>query len=333
MKLYKWVFILVTFSVSGQTEQFASRSRYMQMDNPSFFGYNNLNRVGVLYNSIGVNSNEKVDNKYFYGSLSFDQLNFSLGLELNALGIQSNGLSKTVVNLAYVYKIQLSNTTYFLPAINLGFGSANVNINDFIFEDQLNATTGFINTETIDPLGSRLNNVNYFDLGASFIIHSDRMMTGLSFKHLNRPNTSFNQERESRLPLLISLQGGYELDLNPYDMRTLPRHSFLYIYGVVNRTPRTVVINLSQEIQMGPIAFGVSQQASKNEQFALNNIGVSASFSVENFDFGLQYNFPFRKQAQVYAPSLFELFVSFNFTAFRRNNRGFFKRLQIDNYF
>jgi hypothetical protein len=33
------------------------------------------------------------------------------------------------------------------------------------------------------------------------------------------------------------------------------------------------------------------------------------------------------------APSLFELFVSFNFTAFRRINRGFFKRLQIDNYF
>lgn len=94
-----------------------------------------------------------------------------------------------------------------------------------------------------------------------------------------------------------------------------------------------MVVNLSQEIQMGPIAFGVSQQASKSEQFALNNIGVSASFSVENFDFGLQYNFPFRKQTQVYAPSLFELFVSFNFTAFRRNNRGFFKRLQIDNYF
>ena len=147
------------------------------------------------------------------------------------------------------------------------------------------------------------------------------------------PNTSFNKERESRLPLLISIQGGYEFDLNPYDMGILPRHSFLYFYGVVNRTPRTMVVNLSQEIQMGPIAFGVSQQASKSEQFALNNIGVSASFSVENFDFGLQYNFPFRKQAQVYAPSLFELFVSFNFTAFRRNNRGFFKRLQIDNYF
>ena len=34
----------------------------------------------------------------------------------------------------------------------------------------------------------------------------------------------------------------------------------------------------------------------------------------------------------VYAPSVFELYFSFDFSPFRRNNRGVYKRLQIDNY-
>ena len=34
----------------------------------------------------------------------------------------------------------------------------------------------------------------------------------------------------------------------------------------------------------------------------------------------------------IYAPSVFELYFSFDFSPFRRNNRGVYKRLQIDNY-
>jgi hypothetical protein len=101
-----------------------------------------------------------------------------LGVEVHALKIQRNGLSNTLANLTYVYKLQLNNSTFFLPGITIGFGSNSININDFIFEDQLNATTGFINTETIDPLGNDLGNVNYLDLGASFIVHSNRYILG-----------------------------------------------------------------------------------------------------------------------------------------------------------
>jgi hypothetical protein len=109
-------------------------------------------------------------------------------------------------------------------------------------------------------------------------------------------------------------------------------YSFLYLYGVLYKIPRATIFNFSQEIQMGPIAFGTSQQLAFTDRPRFNNLGVSMALSVENFDFGLQYNFPFRKQNEVYAPSLFELYVSFNFTPFRRNNRGLFKRLQTDNY-
>jgi hypothetical protein len=132
--------------------------------------------------------------------------------------------------------------------------------------------------------------------------------------------------------LLIGVQGGVEFDLDPYERSFLSRYTFLYAYGAMAFHDGVAVLNLSQDLQLGQLAFGLSQQFSKRTTPQLNNIGISTALSVENFDFGLQYNFPMRNLKTVYAPSVLELFVTFNFSQFRRNNRGLFKRLQIDNY-
>jgi len=78
---------------------------------------------------------------------------------------------------------------------------------------------------------------------------------------------------------------------------------------------------------------GLSQQASYINKLNLNNIGLSVGLSLENFDFGVLYNFSIQDVTQVFSPSIFELFITFDFSNFRRNNRGLFKRLQTDNYF
>ena len=55
--------------------------------------------------------------------------------------------------------------------------------------------------------------------------------------------------------------------------------------------------------------------------------------ALENFDFGINYGFPNRKPGKVYSPSIFELSIIFDFSIYRRNNRGLYKKLQIDNYY
>jgi hypothetical protein len=45
------------------------------------------------------------------------------------------------------------------------------------------------------------------------------------------------------------------------------------------------------------------------------------------------YNFPFKSPGVVYSPSIFELFITFDFSIYRRNRRGQYNRLQIDNYY
>ncbi len=233
--------------------------------------------------------------------------------------------------LTFVYKVQLTNDIYFLPAIKLGYASSSVAIDNLIFEDQINAVTGFINTETIDPLAPQISSINYIDLGTSFIVHNEVFIAGLSLRNLNQPNASFNKESAEKLPISISVQRGYEFDLNSYRQGLLPEFSFLYLYEAVTKLGNSIQVSLSQEAQSGSFSLG-SQQAWKLNTFSLTSIGLSVGASVENFDFGLQYNIPIKQINQVFAPSIFELYVAFDFSIYRRNNRGRYKRLVTDNY-
>lgn len=331
-KLLLGIVLLMSISINAQEEYIVNHSKFMQKSNPSYFGFNNLNKVGVLFNQMKLNEFDKMDNKYAFGALAFENLDFSIGADINSFKIQNTGLTINLANLSYVYKLQFDNDLYFLPAVTVGFGSSSVNPENLIFEDQLNTATGFINTESIDPLAPVISNVNYLDLGASFILHSDKFMAGLTLKHLNKPNTSYNKEVPIEKPIQISIQGAYEFDLNPYERRYLPRYSYLFTYGSFTKFGDAVLIYLSQDFQLGEFSVGISEQAASLNNFALNNIGVSIGLAVENFDFGILYNFPFQSPGAVYSPSIFELFVTFDFSVFRRNRRGQYNRLQIDNY-
>ena len=103
----------------SQEDFYASQSRFMQKTNPSYFGVNNSNKIGVLYNTISIDQNNSSDNKYVFGVISFDEKKFSLGFDVNSLKVASTELVLNSFKLTYVYKIKLNNTTYFLPAVSL----------------------------------------------------------------------------------------------------------------------------------------------------------------------------------------------------------------------
>lgn len=334
-----WFFIATIFILSstnkvfGQEDYVVNQAKFLQKFNPSSFGMNQLNRVGVLYNSLRVNEASAMDNKYFFGSIAFQEKNFSLGMDVNSFKLNDTGLNSSLANLSYVYKIQLSNYTFFLPGITVGLGSSRVNVENLTFEDQLNTSTGFISTESIDPLAPIISDINYFDLGASFIIHNEYYLVGLSLKHLNKPNVSFNKEVPFAKPISIGLQGAYEFNINPFERGFLPRFSYLYTYLNFRKYGDSMYIALGQDFQLGEFSLGFTQQGGSVDSFALNNFGLTLGLALENFDFGINYNFANRKPGTVFSPSIFELSIIFDFSIYRRNNRGLYKKLQIDNYY
>jgi hypothetical protein len=89
----------------------------------------------------------------------------------------------------------------------------------------------------------------------------------------------------------------------------------------------------SQEAQLGEFSIGLSQKLTYQDTINLNNIGISEGVSAENLDFDVLYNFPVRNPEKVFSPSIFELYLTFDFSKFRRNQRGLFKRINTDNYF
>ena len=323
----------------AQEDNIVGQSRFLQKVNPSAFGMNNMNKTGVLYNSVGLVGNVSIESQYFFGAISFDIDNFSLGLDVYSLTMDNSGYVSTIPSLSYIYKIQIDNDVYFLPSITLGLGNRKIDTSKLIFEDQLSLVSGYLQTESRDPLSQLISNANYLDLGASFIIHSSNYMFGGGIKHLNQPNTSFVENPDVSLPIRYLVQGGYEFDVNPYDRTVLPRYSTVYAFISASKSGSNLSFYLSQEAQLGQFSIGLNQQFQKTQDFGFTNIGLSVALAYENFEFGALYNFPFQPirknplEFNVYSPSTIEVFLTFDFSPYLRNKRGDYRRLSIDNYY
>lgn len=329
--IFCWIFL--GFS---QEDIIVSHSRFMQKVNPSAFGMNSMNKTGVLYNSLGLVGNTKIESKYFFGALSFDQDNFSLGVDIYSLTMENVGMTFNRPSLNYIYKIQLDNELYFLPSVSLGFGSNQLDTSKLIFEDQLSLVSGYLQTASQDPLAGMIGRANYLDLGASFLIHSSNYLVGASIKHLNQPIISYNNEDTSvKLPISYSIQGGYEFDVNPYDRTILPRYSTILAFFNTSKKGDNLDFYLSQEAQLGQFSIGLNQQFRKTQTFGFTNVGMSVALAYENFEFGVLYNFPFQNplKTTVYSPSTIEVFLTFDFSPYLRNRRGDYRRISIDNYY
>ena len=89
--------MLIVFKLSAQDDLIVSHSRFMQKSNPSFMGLNNMNKTGVLYNSIGLVSNQGIESRYFLELFRLTQTIFHL--ELTCIPIQWIMLDWFIQNL------------------------------------------------------------------------------------------------------------------------------------------------------------------------------------------------------------------------------------------
>ena len=199
--LLLFVFYVLNSFVYGQDDYIVNQAKFLQKTNPSFYGMNQLNRVGVLYNSIRVNDNIGMDNKFIFGSVAFQDKNFSLGFDVNSFKLNSIGLTNSFANVTFVYKIQLSNYLFLLPAISGGMLSTRVNTDNLTFGDQLNMATGFTAASSQDPLAEQLGIRNELDIGASFIIKNAFIILILIgyfyfYRTINKTKESFKETKE-----------------------------------------------------------------------------------------------------------------------------------------
>ena len=331
VKIAHIVILLCAFSTGFAQEGFISTSRNMQFINPSYHGINMVSKAGVYYSQFDYGDGTSyIDNKYLYGNFAFEDMNFSIGIDVNSFNLTNLGLTENKIDLSYIYKIPINFDTYILGALTLGIGSDNIDRGALIFQDQIDLTLGTISGVSRDPLADFSPSTNYFDIGASALIYNERFLIGLSLDHINTPNVSFNNESELEKEIAFSLQAALEFNVNQYGRSFLPDYSYMMMYLYAQQAGETLRIYSSQELQMDGFTLGILQSLAKYKENNSLEFGLISGFSSENYRVDLTYTFP-SSQTTYNPPSIVQIGVTMDFDRFSRNRRGNYKRLSTNN--
>ncbi len=323
---YIHIYFLLIFSQILFSQDFVLKNENKVMGgiNPSFYGFGESSKAGVVYSTEGYNEGSKIESRFGFANHFFADNDFSLALDVNSTKISQFGYSISQANLHYIYKAQLSYEWTFNPSISVGYGNSRLDYSSLIFEDQINVLTGYIAGVSRDPVNVD-NKINYLDVGAAAVVHNNRnLFLGLSIKHINRPETSFNSEASNKKEMLMSFQSGYEKDINPYGQSLfLPENSYLYLYNSFTKQGSKTRLDLYQEMILGNISFGINEHLNKYEGFSISQIGTSLSIFIEEIEVGANYSVDIgSKKNGGTTFNTFELYVTFDFNPFKKNRRG-----------
>lgn len=323
---YIYIILVVIFYQNTFAQDFTmkNQNKIMGTLNPSFYGFGDSSKAGIIYSTEGYNEGNKIENRFGFANHYFENSEFSIALDVNSTKITQLGFSTTQANLHYIYKAQLSYEWTFNPSISIGYGNSRLDYSSLIFEDQINVLTGYIAGVSRDPVNID-NKINYMDIGAGAVVHNNRnMFFGLNLKHINSPETSFNSNASNKKDLFMSFQMGYEKDLNPYRQSTfLPENSYLYLFNSFSKQGTKTRFDLYQEAILGNISFGINEHFNKYDGFSVSQVGTSMSIFIEEIEVGANYSFDVgSKKIGGTTFNTFELYVTFDFNPFKKNRRG-----------
>jgi type IX secretion system PorP/SprF family membrane protein len=323
---YRYILFLIAVFQGAFAQDFTmkNQNKVMGTINPSFYGFGDSSKAGIIYSTEGYNEGSKIENRFGFANHYFENSEFSLALDVNSTKITQLGFSTTQANLHYIYKAQLSYEWTFNPSISVGYGNSRLDYSSLVFEDQINVLTGYIAGVSRDPVNID-NKINYLDIGAGAVVHNNQnMFFGFNLKHINNPETSFNSNASNKKDMFMSFQSGYEKDLNPYGQSTfLPENSYLYLFNSFSKQGAKTRFDLYQEAILGNISFGINEHFNKYDGFSVSQMGTSLSIFIEEIEVGANYSFDIgSKKVGGTTYNTFELYVTFDFNPFKKNRRG-----------
>lgn len=319
--------VLLLFSctsvVQAQDYSYKNQNKIPGSINPSFYGFENTSKGGLIYSTETIGGNNKIENKFAFANLYLEDYGFSLAVDLTLYDVSDLGYSISQANAHYIYNTDISYNWILNSSISVGYVTSKLNFNSLVFEDQIDVLTGNIAGITIDPVSAN-STANYFDIGAGFHVHNSKnLYFGLNAKHINRPDASFNSEVSDEKDMMLSLQVGYELDLNPYNQRSLPNNSFLFLYSSMTKQGPKSTLDFYQEAILDNFSFGVNQRINNYEGASITTFGASVGFFMEEIEIGANYSFEVAsKNLTGISYNIIEFYFTYDFDVFKEDRRG-----------
>lgn len=316
--------IFVAQSSFGQDQIIDNLNKIPNFINPSFYGFKNSTKIGVMNKFPGKTFDNTLEHRYAFANTYFEGSSFSLGIDFYNTKLKNSGYSNTQASISYIYELRLYSGWLLYSGITAGFSSSKYDFSELVFQDQIDLFTTQINAVTIDPLADNAK-ISYLDVGASFMVHNDEnVFFGLSFKHLNTPKNSVGEDNKYKLDMFVSAQLGYEFELNKYGQNMLPRHSYLYLFGALSKQATKYRLDFYQEFNLSTFGIGISQHFNYLDDINVHEFGVNSTMHMEFFDFGLSYKMPFGAGSEYFVNNSLSAFLIFDLDPFRSRRRGNF---------
>ena len=240
------------FSANGQDphfSQFYANALYLA---PSFAGAVEENRLSLNYR----NQWPAVPGVFHTYSFSYDRYlpNFKSGIGVLATyDVAGSGdLSTSSVGILYSYDIQINQDWHIRPGVNFKFTYLGLNYGKLIWNHMI--TTGGTTPSVTPPPFESVADV---DFATSALAFNDRIWAGFTLDHLLAPRQSFYGDWDTKVPIKLSLFGGYQIARSGRLLRSSKYTEVLSIAANITYQDRFVQSNIGMYYYKDPVIFGV----------------------------------------------------------------------------
>ena len=319
MKHIQFILFFLTISFSfSQDPVFTQFYNVPESMNPAFAGGSGGSEIGVLNRTQWPGLDYSLNSQFFYFDSYIDRYNS--GIEITILN-QLETVTRynfTQINLNYSYRVQISRDWWFYPAISVGMGNKDYAFNNLVLEDQIIINEGIINFDSADPF--LLNkNARFLDIGAGFLVFNEFLWLGGSYKHLNRPNVSFQDEGKNLLDGFLSIHGGYKI---PFSSMYSNTEYNLYFNLNYMRQSNYDRIDIGSKMQIDDFTFGafatLAPTSIDDKSHKLTSVNFITNFDYRQFSFG--YSYDLNVSSLQNTKGVFEISVSYKFDSIFGND-------------
>ncbi|MEO6131736.1 MAG: PorP/SprF family type IX secretion system membrane protein [Saprospiraceae bacterium] len=291
---YVLSFFAFLFSLNAQDPVFSQFYLSPLQLNPALSGLTEDPRFSANYR----NQYPGFNNAYRTYALSYDQFfpHLKSGLGFWLLSDDAGeGILKTIKAAGiFSYKTDLSRTISAKMGIEAGVVQSTLNWNKLIFGDQIDDYLGTISPGGIpfptEETAPEKNKVVYPDLGIGFIVYGGNLYSGLSVRHLNRPDPDFlsiNSNLSPRLPMRWNLHAGGSWPVFSKLFRKTLKVAFSPSIIIVKQGPFSQ-INGGATLDSDILSFGFHYRVSSGHSEAL--IG-SVGFKTGKLKIGYSFDY------------------------------------------
>lgn len=270
------------FSQDPEFTQFYANPIYL---NPALAGSHGCPRVNFNYR----NQWPSITGAFVTNTVSYDQyvnaVHGGISVQLMNDAAGQNTVNWNALNLAYSYHLNVSKKYTFLFGVQAGWNQKFLNWNKLTFGDMIDPRKGFIYQTGDQPSGKVFENgwgtKGFFDVGAGFVAFSENFYTGLSVKHLNRPDETLINSRGSNLPMRFTGHMGANIALgasSKYSNDVTISPNIVYTYQ-----DEFMQLNLGTYVKYSILTFGAWWR--QGDAFIL-----STGIDTGSFRFGYSYD-------------------------------------------